>query len=124
MDKVPKLLVMIDGKEGEGPASITYVSLAGALWRGTKTFLLAFFGGLIVFPVPLLHIFGVLLLLASPFAGVMVVIKSYGLVQGMAGEFNCPHCAAANAMEYQEGNAPFYGSCSHCRNPYQVFPKA
>lgn len=117
-----KLRVLCNGKEAQGPAEIKLVSSSGAAVRGLKSFGMAFFGGLLVLPIPLVHIFGAILLIASPFAGLFVALKSRGQIEGMAGSFDCPDCGAANVMEYQEGKAPFYGSCINCKNPYQVFP--
>lgn len=117
-----RLRVLCNSQEAEGPAVIKYVNMVGAAGRAGKTFALAFFGGILVFPVPLVHIFGVILILSSPLAALIVFFKSRGLIEGMSGSFDCPSCGGPNEMEYQEGKAPFYGSCEHCKNPYQVFP--
>jgi hypothetical protein len=118
------LRALCNNKESIGPAVILYVSNWEAWKRALKTFALAFLGGLLVFPIPLVHIFGAILVVTSPIAAIFVFVKSRGMIQGLSGSFDCPSCHAPNTMEYQEGKPPYYGSCQACKNPYQIYPES
>lgn len=122
MSQTNLLRAIVNNKEVLGSAEIRHVASHGAILRAAKAFFLALIGGIIVLPIPLVHIFGAILIVGSPIAAIVVFFKSRGMVEGMSGRFHCPDCKADNIVEYQEGKPPYYGSCAGCRNPYQVFP--
>lgn len=118
-----QLRVISNGKETKGPAHIRVVTQREALIRGLKTFGLTVLAALCTIIIPGVHFISVPGgLIAAPLVGVMVFLKSRGSIHGVSGSFSCPQCGQNNVMEYQEGKPPYFGSCTSCKNPYQVFP--
>lgn len=119
-----QLRVVSSGKETTGPATIRRVTQRDAVLRGLKTFALTALAALCTIIIPGVHFLSVPGgLIASPIVGFLVFLKSRGTIRGMSGSFNCPQCGQSNTLEYQEGKPPYFGSCTSCKNPYQVFPQ-
>ncbi len=119
-----QLRVISNGKEAKGAAHIHIITQREALIRGLKTFGLTVLAALCTIIIPGVHFLSVPGgLIAAPLIGIMVFLKSRGAIDGMSGTFHCPQCGQSNAMEYQEGKPPYFGSCTSCKNPCQVFPE-
>jgi hypothetical protein len=118
-----QLRVVANGKESTGPAFVRRITQRDAVLRGLKTFGLTVLAALCTIIIPGVHFISVPGgLIAAPIIGVLVFMKSRGTIHGMSGSFTCPECGKTNTMEYQEGKPPYFGSCTSCKNPYQVFP--
>jgi hypothetical protein len=118
-----QLRVVANGKEAKGPAHIRRITQRDAMLRGFKTAGLTVLAALCTIIIPGVHFISVPGgLIAAPIVGVLVFLKSRGSIHGMSGSFPCPVCGQPNVMEYQEGKPPYFGSCTSCKDPYQVFP--
>lgn len=118
-----QMRVLSNGKESKGQGTIVLITPRDAVLRGLKTFALTALAALCTIIIPGVHFLSVPGgLIAAPIVGIMVFMKSRGTIRGMSGTFPCPQCQHINRLDYQEGKPPYFGSCTACKNPYQVFP--
>ena len=91
-------------------------------WRGAKRTLLVSAIGLLIIPVPLLHLCGVALaLVAGPIAGVFAW-KSTALFG--AGEVPCPKCGQAVPLTPRLAGWPARVHCQKCGAMVELKPAA
>ncbi len=115
-----KLRIACSERSSSSEGIASYYSLGEALGKGLKVCAMSLIAGAVIVFVPLLHIFGVILLISAPFAGIFVTMKNRGALAGVQGSLQCPKCATISIMQFQSGKAPYYDSCSGCKNPLRI----
>jgi hypothetical protein len=109
--------------DGRGSIEIAQPSFSHRLLRAGALFLVGLAGGLLLLPVPLLHLMGVFFFLTLTVLAVRKV-ATRRVLQGASG--SCPGCHAEGRYFVGFGGRkvkfPIKTSCKHCHAALQLWP--
>lgn len=116
MYRHPVSITSADGKRGgSGIVEFARPPLRRRLWKAGILFAIGLAGGVLLLPIPLIHIFGILFFLTMTGFAVKRLV-SRRVLKGASG--TCPACQAAGDFFVGFGSQrvafPVSSSCPHC----------
>ncbi len=95
-------------------------------WQMLKKGLRAWMGvwgaAALCLPVPIIHlVFPPIGLIAGPFLGLLVYLRSKKMIERIDAELSCPRCSQQLELHLTAVSLPSFDACPHCKAGYGIY---